>query len=60
MEVVYYINDGYAGSRSKYVTVNDEDLEECETEEAKIELIEAAIQEHFEQNVSWTWDRKLK
>lgn len=60
MQITYYINDGYVGSRPKHISVNDEDIEECETEEAKIELIEAAIQEHFEQNVSWIWDRKLK
>lgn len=60
MKITYYINDGYVGSRPKHVKVDDTDLEECETEDEKIELIEAAIQEHFKQNVSWTWDRKLK
>ena len=59
MQITYYIDDGYVGKRPKYVTVNDSDLEKCETEQDKIELIEVAIQEHFEQNVSWNWDRKL-
>lgn len=60
MEITYYINDGYAGNRPKHVTVDDDELKECETEDEKKEIIETAIQEHFEQNVSWYWDGKIK
>lgn len=60
MQITYHIEDGYAGgSRPHHVKVDDGDLEECETEQEKIEVIEDAIQSHFEQNISWYWDRKI-
>lgn len=60
MQITYYIEDGYVGNRPKYVTVPDSELEECETEEQKITLIEQLIEEHFNENVTWRWDRKIK
>jgi len=60
MRITYHVEDGYASSsRPQHVKVNDDDLEECETEEEKIDLIEAAIKDHFEQNISWSWNRQI-
>lgn len=57
MLITYYVEDGYlSGSRPQRVNINDEDLEECESDAEKIELIESAIRDHFEQNISWSCD----
>jgi hypothetical protein len=58
MEIRYEVEDGYAGGhRWKYVEVYDEDLEQCETMEEKIKLIDEAVEEHFSQNIYPVWDR---
>jgi sorbitol-specific phosphotransferase system component IIBC len=61
MKITYYVEDGYiSGSRPQNIKVDDQDLADCETDEEKIQVIEAAIEDHFSQNISWSWDRKLK
>jgi len=58
MKIMYEIEDGYVGkSRPHYVVIPDEDLEECETDQEKEELIESLVVEHFEQNIYPHWDR---
>lgn len=58
MQIRYEVEDGYAGGhRWKYVEVEDEDLEQCETMEDKIKLIDEIVEEHFAQNVYPVWDR---
>ena len=57
MRIMYEIQDGYAGkSRPQYVNVSDDELNECETYEEKKQLIEDAVQEHFEQNIYPFWN----
>lgn len=57
MRIMYEIQDGYAGkSRPQYVNVPDDELNEYETYEEKKQLIDDAVQEHFEQNIYPYWD----
>lgn len=61
MKVTYYVEDGYiSGSRPQHVTIDDADLEEFETDAQKIEYIEECIENHFKENISWSWNRNLK
>ena len=55
MIVTWQVSDGYArGSRPHTTTIPDEELEECETEEKREELISEYIQDDFEQKISWS------
>lgn len=56
MLITYYVEDGYAGSRPKHLIIDDDELAELETEQEKHEYIENAIQQHFEENISWSCD----
>ncbi|MBD3351724.1 MAG: hypothetical protein GF364_09590 [Candidatus Lokiarchaeota archaeon] len=54
MKVRWEVNDGYIGkSRPQYTIIDDDDLDECETEEDREKLIEDMIQEDFEQRITW-------
>lgn len=57
MKIKYIINDGYVGTRTRQVHIPDADLNDCETREEKIELINTLVQEDFEQNVNPIWDQ---
>lgn len=56
MTITYYISDGYSGTRPKYVTIPDEEIEECKTQEELNALVEQSVMEHFTENVSPYWD----
>ena len=52
MEITWQVDDGYAGpSRPQHVEVPDEELDECESEEERMELIEGYVQDEFENNI---------
>jgi hypothetical protein len=53
IKITYDIEDGYVGSRPHTFTICPDDFENCDTKEEVKEAIEKAIQEDFEQNVSW-------
>jgi len=55
MKITWQIDDGYfeGGSRPQYLDIDDDELEYCETEEEKENLISESIQEDFEQHVTW-------
>lgn len=54
MKITWQVDDGYAGpSRPKYTYVDDDELAECETEEEREELINAYVENDFEQHISW-------
>ena len=58
MRITYQIEDGYAGaSRPRYIEVNDQDLEECETMAEKEELITDMVLQDFEEKVYPVWDK---
>lgn len=59
MDITYYLEDGYAGSKSRphHVSIDDEDLEDCESEAEKEDFIDQAVQDHFEQHISFYWER---
>ena len=51
--VTYSIDDGYAGKdRPQHMTIRECDLEEDMDEAALNKLLDDAVQEHFEQNIS--------
>lgn len=54
MKITYYIDDGYAGSKTRpqYCKVDDGDIEECESQEGFEELVSNCIEEDFRQKVS--------
>jgi len=55
MKVTWEIDDGYCGgSRPHVVYVDDDELNECETEEEREELISSYIQESFNENITWS------
>jgi hypothetical protein len=58
MNIVYYVDDGYAGTNSRphHVKIDDEELAELETESEKKQFIQDCIEEHFRENVSWHCD----
>jgi len=60
MKVVWAVEDGYVGLRTKTTIINDEELADCKTEEKREELIADAIQSDFEQRVSWREVRREK
>ncbi len=56
MEINWEIEDGYAGgSRSQTTTIPDDELEMCETDEERRELVYEYIQDDFEQTVRWVF-----
>jgi len=53
MKLTWYLKDGYVGTRSFATTIDDGDIEACETEQEYNDLIETCIQEDFNQRVSF-------
>lgn len=54
MIVRWEVDDGYCGkSRPHKTEIDDDDLEMCETEEEREQLISDIIQQDFEQIISW-------
>ncbi len=60
MKVVWAVEDGYVGLRTKTTVISDDELADCETEEERETLISEAIQSDFEQRVSWREVRRDK
>lgn len=58
MQITWYIEDGYSGNRGRphTVEVDDEELREVDSEAERIEIIEDAIQNAFNQT-SWFYDK---
>jgi len=57
MEIKWEVDDGYVGkSRPHFVEVDDDELAECDTEDERNEVIENAVQDDFEQTVSYFWE----
>jgi hypothetical protein len=55
VKVEWTVDDGYAGgSRPQYTDIDDDDLDECETDEEREEFINDCIQQDFEQKITWT------
>jgi len=53
MRITWQVDDGYVGGRPQHTEIDDEELEECETEDEKRALIEDIIQEEFYQKISF-------
>lgn len=55
MKIIWEVEDGYVGKSAPHETeIDDDELAECETEEARENLISDSIQEDFNQKVSWS------
>lgn len=54
MEIRWEVADGYVGkSRPQTTEIPDEELEACETEEERQQLIYDYVQDDFEQKITW-------
>ena len=54
MIVTWEVEDGYCGgSRPHKTKIDNEELEDCETEEERNQVIDEIIQNDFEQRISW-------
>lgn len=61
MRIKWEVTDGAAKiSRPHYVEVDDDDLSEYETEDQKHAFIDEIVQEEFEQNIYFTWEKACK
>lgn len=57
MKITYRVDDGYVGGdRPHYVRVDDSEIAECETTEEAERLIEEAVEDHFQNNVTPYFD----
>lgn len=54
MRITWEIEDGYVGrSAPHYTEVDDDELDECETDEEREELISETVHEDFLRTVTW-------
>jgi len=54
VKITWQVDDGYGGpSRPQFTEVDDEELQECETEEERQQLIEDTVQVDFENKITW-------
>ena len=54
MKIIWQVDDGYVGGNRPHTTeIPDDELENCETEEERKELISEYIQDDFNNIVSW-------
>lgn len=58
LEVKWTVNDGYVtGDRPQHTAISREEIRNCTTVEEAMKLIDDSIQESFEQEISWSYDR---
>lgn len=55
MEIIWYVEDGYANPGPQHCEVPDDELEGL-TREEKRKIIEEYVQDEFTNTVSWTCD----
>ena len=56
MEILWEVEDGYAGkSRPQHTMIDDEEIQECETLDEAIEVIEGYVQNDLNNNISWSY-----
>lgn len=53
MKITWKVDDGYVNNGPHTTEIDDEELEDFETEEEKEEFIEQCITGDFERKVSW-------
>jgi len=53
MEIAWKVEDGYSGNGTQTTEVPDDELEECETEKERTDLIYQCIQHDFVNSISW-------
>jgi len=59
MRVTWEIHDGYVGkSAPHYTEVDDGELEDCDSEEERNEVIKECVQEDFSQRISFVITNK--
>ena len=54
MKITWQVDGEYVDNGTYETEIDDGDLEECETEEEREELITETIQEDFASRISWT------
>ncbi len=59
MDITWQANDGYVGgARPHHTSVTDDEIQQCGSLEEAMGLVESAIQEDFNTNVSCGYDYK--
>lgn len=58
MKIAYQVSDGYVGHGPLHCTVDDSEIQACESLEEAQELVEDYIDEDFRDKVSPTWKVK--
>lgn len=54
MDITWYVEDGYLSkSRPHHINIDEDDIADCETQSQFEELINDAIEQDFEMNVSF-------
>lgn len=53
MIVTWQVDDGYVGTRTKQTEIDDEELDLLETDQQREDFIAEAVQDDFNQRVSW-------
>lgn len=58
MKIVWKVEDGYVGkSRPHFFEIDDDELADHEEGEERNEFITDCVQEEFDQNVSFGWEK---
>jgi len=56
MEISWEVEDGYVGgSRPQSFLIDDDEIQECETEQDALKLIEEYTQDDFESKITWCY-----
>ena len=55
IKVTWEVDDGYVGKSAPHtLTISEDELQYCESEEIRQEYIEEAVDSDFAQTVTWT------
>ena len=56
MRIQWEIDDGYTGrNRPHFLNIDDDELEDYETEEEREQFIEECVKEEFENTIDYYW-----
>lgn len=60
MNIIWRVDDGFVNNGPHDLEIDDEELEWYETEEERSDFIAQAVQEDFEQKVTWYIDKIIE
>ena len=57
MNIGWEVEDGYVrAARPQSTQIDDSEIKECDTKEEAMEVIESAIQDDYDNRISWYFD----